>query len=160
MVSLDFLEQVEVFKDLGDDQLAAVRNCCQEAEYRRDEKIFGAKEEPLFLWAVIDGEVVLKLQLPESSPLNNDTIATLSPTMTFGWSSLVPPSEYSLSAYCSSRRCKVLKVDRKDLCDLFEKDAELGYLVMSKIVSVVGYRFHQLREEIIKSIGHDIINRW
>ena len=80
--------------------------------------------------------------------------------MTFGWSSLVPHNEYRLSAQCSSRQCKLLKVDAVRLSGHFNEDSKLGYMVMSEIVSVVGIRFHQLREEIISNIGHDIMNRW
>ncbi len=160
MISLDFLEEVEVFKNLNDDQLDAVRGCCQESEYRRGDQIFGVKEKPLYLWAVIEGEVVLQQEPSGDTKPLVDTIASLSRGTTFGWSSLVPPNEYRLSAHCASRQCKVLKVDRECLKKLFEKDSGLGYLVMSEIVSVVGSRFHQLREEMIKVIGHDIMNKW
>ena len=86
--------------------------------------------------------------------------AFLSERMIFGWSSLVPPFEYRLSAYCVSRSCRVLKIDSKCLSSVFEKDSSLGYKIMSKIVSVVGTRFYQLREEIIKQKGQEIINQW
>jgi CRP-like cAMP-binding protein len=160
MTHLDFLEQVEVFKDLDDEQLLAVQGCCEESEYKRDEKIFGVKGKPLFLWAVMEGEVTLLQEIPGKPQAGEDPIASLSPGMTFGWSSLVPSSEYTLSAICTSRRCRLLKVDRNCLKKLFDDDLKLGYLVMSRIVAVVGSRFHQLREEIIKNRGQDIINRW
>ena len=80
--------------------------------------------------------------------------------MIFGWSSLVPPFKYRLSAYCSSRTCKALKIERDCLVKLLEEDFQIGYIVMSKILAVVGTRFHQLREEIIKVMGQDIINQW
>ena len=127
---------------------------------QRAYKLFSAREEPMYLWAVIDGEVELRQEMPGDTRSLSDPISSLSRGMTFGWSSLVPPFEYRLSAYCASRRCKVLIVDREYLSRLLEKDSWLGYLVMSQIVSIVGERFHQLREEIIKGIGHDIINRW
>ena len=160
MISLDLLEEVEVFKDLDDDQLSAVQDCCQETEFRRGDKIFGSKEKPFYLYAVIEGAVELHRDGKGSTPLQNDPISSLTDSMTFGWSSLVPPYEYTLSAYCSSRRCKLLKIDRECLSKLLKEDLKLGYMVMSRIVSVVGTRFHQLREEIIKGLGHDIINRW
>lgn len=160
MVSLDFLEGVEVFEGLDDDELIAVQSCCQEAEYRRGDKIFGVKEDPKYLYAVMEGEVALRQDWPGGSPSQEDTISTISKKMIFGWSSLVPPYEYRLSAHCVTRQCKVLKIDRKSLRGLFEKDLKLGYMVMSKIVSTVGSRFFQLREEIIKHRGQEIINRW
>ena len=124
------------------------------------EKIFGIKEEPSYLLAVIDGEVELRQDQPMGTSTEGNAISNLSEKMIFGWSGLVPPFEYRLAAYCVTRRCRVLKIDRNCLSSAFKKDSALGYKVMSKIVSVVGTRFYQLREEIIKQKGQEIINQW
>ena len=42
MISLDFLENVEAFSELDDDQLTAVQSCCEIAEFKRGELIFAA----------------------------------------------------------------------------------------------------------------------
>ena len=47
----------------------------------------------------------------------------------------------------------VVKIDTKDLTQLFSKDSGMGYSVMSRVVSVVGSRFFNLREEVIKNRG-------
>lgn len=89
-----------------------------------------------------------------------DTISTLTEGMPFGWSSLVPPNKYRLSAHCASRSCKTIKISRDRLLQLFEDDAQLGYRVMAKVMIVVGQRFHQLQDEVARRRGYDIINRW
>ena len=159
MVSLDFLERMEVFKDLDDEQLKVIQVCCREVEVQRGKKIFGAGEEPNYLWAVKEGQVNLR-QESEASILENFTITSLSETMIFGWSSLVPPCKHTLSAYCTSRICKVVRVEKQCLIGLFEKDARIGYRVMSKLVPVVGKRFQQLQNEVANRRGHEIINQW
>ena len=50
MISLDFLENVEAFADLNDDQLTAIQGCCEIAEFKRGEEIFAAGEIPEFFW--------------------------------------------------------------------------------------------------------------
>lgn len=163
MINLDFLEKVDIFKDLDDDQLTAVAACCQETEYNRGDMIFahGKINGPVYLWVVMEGEVNLRQDQPSGHQgLQDTTISNLTEAMTFGWSSLVPPYEYRLSAYCSSRNCRVLKFDKDCLNNLMDSDMRLGYLIMSKIVSIVGKRFHNLREGIIKGLGEDIMNRW
>lgn len=157
MVNLDFLEEVEVFKDLDNSQLTAIKGCCQGEEYNRGEKIFGVNEDPLYLYAVVKGEVELRQEIANYS---SDRIIAIGEKMIFGWSSLVSPYEYRLSAYSISKTCSVLKIDTKKLKELMDNDHRLGYLIMSKIVSVVGSRFYGLREEVIKKIGHDLINQW
>ncbi len=160
MISLDFLEKIDVFHGLDDKELTAVQACSQETEFNRDDKIFGIDEKPMYLWAVIDGEVGLRQDRPDTPSSQEDTISTMTETAVFGWSSLVPPFKYRLSAYCASRNCKILKVDKDCLLGLFEEDLKMGYEVMSRIVSVIGRRFDRMREEIIKKAGQDIINQW
>ena len=157
MINLNFLKEVEVFKDLDDSQLEAVKKCCQEKEYNSGEKIFGINEDPLYLYAVVKGEVELKQDIAKKS---SERIIAIGEKMIFGWSSLVSPYEYRLSAYAVSETCSVLKIDTKKLKELMDSDHRLGYLIMSKIVSVVGSRFYGLREEVIKIKGHDLINQW
>ncbi len=160
MISLDFLENVEAFADLNDDQLAAIQSCCEVADYKRGEKIFAAGEPSEYFWVVRDGQVNLTWDVPEGSTLPESTITTLTEGMPFGWSGLVPPYQYRLSAHCASRGCKVIRIQKERLNGLFADDAEMGYKIMSKVMIVAGRRFHQLQDEVAKLRGHDIINRW
>ena len=160
---LDFLEKVDIFKDLDDNQLSEIAACCKETEYNRGDKIFasGKSSGPVYLWVVMEGEVNLRQDQPSvHHGLQDTTISNLTETMTFGWSSLVPPFEYRLSAYCSSRKCKVLMIDKDCLYNIMEKDSTVGYSIMSEIVAIEGTRFHNLREGIIKGLGEDIMNQW
>jgi signal-transduction protein with cAMP-binding, CBS, and nucleotidyltransferase domain len=160
MVTLDFLEKVEVFKDLDDNQLTAIQECCQITEFKRGDKIFSAGDEPLYLWVVFAGEVDLHWEIPGRSVSAEKTISTLSEASTFGWSSLVPPHKYRLSAYCACRTCKLVKFAKDNLIDLFDKEAAIGYKVMTGLLSVVGSRFLNLQDEVAKRRGSDILNRW
>ena len=160
MISLDFLENVDAFSELDDDQLTAIQGCCEIAEFKRGEKIFAAGETPDFFWVVLEGKVNLTWDTPEGPTLPENTITTLSEEMPFGWSSLVPSDKYRLSAHSASRNCKTVRIPKSRLLQLFEDDAELGYKVMSKVMMVAGQRFHQLQDEVARRRGHDIINRW
>ncbi len=160
MITLEFLENVQVFEDLNDDQLTRIQKHCREAKFSRGDKIFSAGEKTQYLWVVMEGQVALQWSTPGHSGLPESTISRLSESMTFGWSSLVPPYSYRLSAYCATRTCKVMQVDRDALIQLFENDAELGYKVMLKLLSVVGSRFLNLQDEVARQRGSDIINQW
>ena len=84
MVSLDFLEDVDTFSELDDDQLAAIQECCEVAKFKRGEAIFAAGEVPDYFWLVLDGEVNLIWDAPEGPAMPEDTISTLSEGMPFG----------------------------------------------------------------------------
>jgi len=160
MISLDFLEKVSVFQDLNDDQLTAVQALCKEVDYSRGDKIFSAGEAPRYLWAVIEGQVDLVWDSPDHPDTARDTITSLSVHMAFGWSSLVPPYKYRLSAVCTSRSCRLLRLNTKDLMALFKNNSVIGYHIMSQLLAIISTRFHPLQDEIAKNRGHDIINRW
>jgi CRP-like cAMP-binding protein len=155
MVNLDTLEQVEVFKDLDDRRLSAVRECCTEVVFQRGEGIFKAGEEARHLWAVAEGGVKL-----ETGPASTLPEKEVSETQVFGWPSLLQSRTYRFSASCAARSARVIRIDGSCLQTLFEKDPGLGYKVMSRLLCVIGNRFHQLQEEVVKSRGQDMMNQW
>jgi CRP-like cAMP-binding protein len=155
MVNLDTLENVEVFKELDDHRLSAVGECCTEVVFQRGEGIFKAGEEARHLWAVAEGKV--KLEAGPASTLQENEVAE---NQVFGWPSLLRTPTYRFSASCGGRSARVIRIDSRCLQALFEKDPELGYRVMSGLVRVIGSRFHQLQEEVVKSRGQDMMNQW
>ena len=155
MVNLDTLEKVEVFKDLDDRRLSSVSECCTEMAFQRGEGIFKAGEEARHLWAVAEGRV--KLDAEPASTLQANEV---SEREVFGWPSLVRPHTYRFSASCATRSTRVIRIDSRCLQGLFEKDPELGYRVMSRLLRVMEDRFHQLQEEVVKRRGHDMMHQW
>lgn len=155
MVNLDTLEKVEVFKDLDDRRLYAVGECCAEVVFQRGESIFKAGEEAGHLWAVAEGKV--KLEATPGSILQENEV---SENQVFGWPSLLRSPTYRFSASCTARSAKLIRVDSRCLQTLFDKDPELGYRVMSGLLRVLGDRFHQLQEEVVKHRGQDMMNQW
>ncbi|MCP4349287.1 MAG: cyclic nucleotide-binding domain-containing protein [Desulfobacterales bacterium] len=145
MVNLDFLKKAEVFNGLDDDQLTAVQGCCDIVDFQSGAKIFGEGDDADYLWIVIEGQVDIRFDLPGRPTSEDSNISSVSEAMTFGWSSLVPPNTYKLSAYCASRTCKLVRIAKKCLTDIFEKDSRTGYQVMRNVTVVVGRRFHDLQ---------------
>jgi CRP-like cAMP-binding protein len=160
MVSLYFIEKTEVFKDLNDEQMAAVQNCCEQVEFQRGDKIFGVGDEARYPWIVTEGQVDLRFDLPRRPTAEENTIASIAGGRFLGWSSLVPPYKYRLSAYCTSRTCKMIKIDKARLTQLFENDAKLGRTIMNNLAVIVGSRFNQLENEIVKRRGEDVMSNW
>lgn len=160
MITSDFLKKVDVFKDLNDDQLKIIQENCQTAEFKKDDTLFSAGDDPLYLWVVLAGEVDLHWEIPGRSLPAKKTISTLTEASTFGWSSLVPPHKYRLSAYCASDTCTVVKIAKEKLTALFDNEAAIGYKVMTGLLSVIGTRFLNFQDEVARHRGSDIINQW
>jgi CRP-like cAMP-binding protein len=156
MDMLDFLEKVGLFKDLEDDQLEVIRPCCEEADFKRGEQIFRAGENAGFLYVVLEGQIELHEEDVNETPV----LSTLSGGSAFGWSALVSPYKYHLSAYCAGRTCKVLKMERGRFTKLLEEDATIGYPVMNRILALIGRRFDKLEEKVIKRMGEGVMTTW
>lgn len=146
MIGSDFLKSVEIFKDLDENQLSSVLGCCREEQHKPGTKLFGEGEPASNLYIVKTGQVDLRFDLPERPTSEKNTISSISEFKAFGWSSLVAPYKYSLSAYCTTKTCEVVKIDRQSLTSLFEEDHRLGYLVLSNMAIVIGRRFARLEK--------------
>ncbi len=150
MTSIDFLRNVEVFSGLKDSQLAGFEDHCREMDFRQNDKLFSEGDEASSLWIVKEGRVDLRFDLPDRATSTKNTISSLSEFMTFGWSSLVAPHKYRLSAYCATNSCKVIQIDREEMLALFKQDSKTGYQVMSNLVEIIGKRFRQLQDSASK----------
>jgi NADP-reducing hydrogenase subunit HndB len=146
MTSLEFLRNVEGLKGLIDNKLAGIQDHCHEKQYRYDEKLFDEGDEASCLWIVKEGQVDLRFDLPNRPTSAKNTISSMSKYMTFGWSGLVAPYKYRLSAYCATEFCTVIQIEREKLLKIFEEDSKIGYVVMSNLVEIIGKRFHQLQD--------------
>jgi CRP-like cAMP-binding protein/(2Fe-2S) ferredoxin len=151
MTSLDFLRSVEVFKGLNDSQLAGFKDHCREMEFRQNEKLFSEGDDAVCLWIVTEGRVDLRFDLPDRSTSTKNTVSSIAEFKSFGWSSLVAPHKYRLSAYCATKFCKVIQIEREQLLALFKQDSKTGYLVMSNLVEIIGQRFRQLQDSAAKA---------
>ena len=165
MITLQQLDAVPAFKDLTNEQLESIRQCCVKADFNRNDRLFREGDEAAHLWVVTDGKVDLRFELPGDRPTSDETtISSLGAEddrkKTLGWSCFVPPYRMMLSAYCNTRSCSVIKIAKKDMLDLYEKDTAMGYHVLFYLIKVLGYRFQQFQDELARHIGHDIMHSW
>lgn len=145
MQDIEFLRLSEGFNGLADEQLAALAACVTHQTFQEGEKLFSEKEAARFLWIVKKGTVALRFDLPGRQTSSESTISTVGEKMMIGWSSLVPPYKYTLSSYCTSRTCEVVKLETACLNAIFEKEPRMGYQVKKHLIHVVGSRFQSLR---------------
>jgi NADP-reducing hydrogenase subunit HndB len=146
MSGLNFLEKVDIFKGLNKDQLNAVRKGGQEKQYLYGDKLFAEGENADRIWLVIDGQVDLRFDLPGRPTSEENTIFSITAAETLGWSSFVPPFKYALSAYCATKSCKILQINKDHLLECFEKDPRMGLMFMTNVAAIASRHFDQLQE--------------
>ena len=160
MTGLDFLGKVEVLKGLDQDHLSAIQAICVEEEYKQGDQVFAMGAEADALRTIVEGRIDLHFEKPGHHGTDKRTITSIGSSMSFGWSSVVSPYRYRSSAFVVSKTCRVMKIGKEALNGLMEKDKALGYRVMMNVATVIARRFNQLRDELAKYRGDDIISNW
>lgn len=144
MTHQEFLGKVSIFRGLDTSQLDKVAASCSEKDFRHGDRLFIEGETADHQWIVKEGQVDLRFDLPGHATSVKNTISSISAGEPFGWSSLVAPNRYTLSAYCATRQCRIIVIKRDDLLDMFENDADIGFVVMSNLAGIIGRRFDHL----------------
>lgn len=167
MVELETLKNMLPFTDMDENQLTKLQPKCEEAEFHTGDKLFTEGDDARHLWVVQKGGVDLRFELPDRRPTSGEmTVDSVEveekapEAKVLGWSCFVPPYKMRLSAYCVTRNCKIIRVLKSDLMQLFNEDPKMGYLFMSYMVKVVGFRFHQFQNHVAKNMGEDLMFGW
>ncbi|MDZ7833665.1 MAG: cyclic nucleotide-binding domain-containing protein [Desulfobacterales bacterium] len=145
MACLDWLPHVEAFQALTKTELAVIDGFCREKEFSHGDRIFKEGDDATHLYVVIEGLVDLRFDLPARETSEAQTLSSVQENSIFGWSSMVPPFRYRLSAYCASERCRVMMIERSRFQDYLRQYPETGYRVLAELLKVVGSRFQQLQ---------------
>ncbi len=165
MTTLETLENLDIFKALTDGELEKIQELCSEEEFQRDQRLFAEGEPARDVWIVIDGKVDLRFEMPNALPPTSDSTISSHDNVTpesqvFGWSCFIPPYKMRLSAYCVSRKCRVIKISSVALTTLMDNEPSIGYKLMKYTLQVVGFRSKQFQEEVVKFMGIGMMNSW
>lgn len=139
------LQQAVAFRSLNSEEIGQVENFSTIRKFEKGERLFKEEEGAADLWVVAAGEIALRFELPARNSTEAQTISRLSETGILGWSSLIPPYKYKLSAYCDSDSCEVIQINAEELAAFLKGNPELGYRVLSAMIRVVGNRFEHLQ---------------
>ena len=167
MIEVNVLQQLKPFQGMNEDHLKRLQANCEEVVFHKGDKLFTQNDDALHLWVVRDGNVDLRFELPDrriTSPdmtVNSVEVAEKVPeAKVLGWSCFVPPYKMRLSAYCVTNTCNIVRVLKSDLLQLFSQDFQMGYLFMTYMIQVVGFRFHQFQDHVARNMGEDLMFGW
>ena len=160
MVTLELLKGADIFEGLSDEELMQIQPCCEEITMGRDAAIFMEDDPADFFYTLTEGMVSVRYKLPYKDSTKEQAVASIPAGGAFGWSSLHPSRRYTLSAYCVEGSCKAVRINQKDLHEIFEQNHSIGYKVMKNLNRLIGKRFGALQDEFAKLDGQDTIDGW
>ncbi|MCB2226066.1 MAG: cyclic nucleotide-binding domain-containing protein [Desulfarculaceae bacterium] len=160
MDHLEFLSTVAMLEGLALPELMKLAALARGGEAREGERISteGKPAEELFILRQGAGE--LRYELPGRESTSDHALSTLEPGLAWGWSALVPPHIYTLSAYCTSGQCSFLRLGREALEALFEANPRIGYIFMRNLAYIIGQRFNAAQDELARAQGFDQMHQW
>ncbi len=149
----DSLRRSEVFLGLDDSDLkmiAALRSS-REERYEAGQFLFKAGDEAKNIYILEEGQVNVIVEIPGNpgNKLNQVTVDVINKGSLIGWSALVRPHLYVLTAVCQEP-CKVVIISGNELLSLFEQNCLIGYKVLLGLSQVIGSRYRELQQILIK----------
>ena len=161
MIPIVFLRSVDIFEGLTDEELKQIQTqCCEEIDVASEATLFEEKDPAHYLYSLTQGDVALRYKLPGRKAAQESTIVNLPTGSIFGWSSLMDNGHYTLSAYCTGKDCKAVRIDRNKLMRVLEGDHTIGYKVMKNLTRLMAQRYMKFQEEVTRQTGQDAIDGW
>ena len=149
MSTTEILKRCELFLGLDDNDLQEIVDLpsYREETYKAEEVIFETGEEAKHLYVLEEGQVNLVLKIPTSSPdvLEQIVVRIITKGGVFGWSALVSPYIYTMSAV-SQEPSEVVVISGNELRALFDRDPHLGYEVLNSLIRVIGARVRNIEQ--------------
>jgi CRP-like cAMP-binding protein len=147
MISPELLRRFTVFGGLAPEIYEEIAQFSDELTVDSDYYLFeeGDKAERLFL--VLEGSVDLLINMNEEGTERNE-VETIVTGQFIGWSSMLEPYVYKLSALTTSKS-SIVVVDAAQLRDLLAKNPEAGFLVMSRVAKLIGERLTNMRMRLM-----------
>lgn len=145
------LKRAEVFLGLDDHDLSKIANLpsCHEEASQPDETLFRKGDKAQYLYVLREGQVDLVTEVPLKSRQETTTLIVdrITTGGFFGWSALVEPHLYVLSAICK-KPSEVVVISGVELLALFDSDYRIGYKVFQSLSHVIGARLRDIEQAL------------
>lgn len=127
------------------------------SERRRVEKgaaIFQELDPATHVYVLGAGRVALTMTLerPDGSVVPPTVVASVGPGEAFGWSAVVEPNRFTLSAR-AVESCDLVRIEGRALMETLDAHRDVGYLVMVNMVNLLASRLAETREAFVFERG-------
>ena len=135
----EVLRRAELFKGLDESEYELFESIEKKQSVRAGEYLFMLGDDADRMHLVLTGQIELCFPLSIGGRIKDATTETLGPARALGWSALVKPYRFTLSAR-ASEPSTVTAFTRSDLLRVFEDHPPIGCMFMSRIAELVGNR--------------------
>jgi CRP/FNR family cyclic AMP-dependent transcriptional regulator len=137
------LRQHSFFKDIPQQYIDFIVGCTSHTVFKVGDTILKEGEPADKFYLIRSGHVAVYIAKPSEI-----TIETIHENDILGWSWLIPPYRYRFSAK-AVENTRVLALDGKCLREKCEKNPDLGYALLKKIISILTERLDATRVRLL-----------
>ena len=153
------LRDNELFRDLTTDELRRLQVDVREVQFEIGDKVFGQGQSATAVYFVASGLIALRKELmaPVEIPPADSSITLCGPGEMIGWSALVPPSRYTLTAI-TKMPTTLLVVEGQALLAAMERRPAIGFKLMRSLAEVVSRRLRQIEVALVVQRAYVIMD--
>jgi len=149
MPTVEDLDGFELFHRLTAAQRVAVARTAEDSDYAAGSRLFDVGRDAVGCWLIRTGQVALETSVPGRGPV---VVQTVGPGDVLGWSWLVPPSQWRISA-TASEPVSAIRFDTVMLRMLAEEDPALGYPLVLGLFEAMLARLESTRARLLDLYG-------
>ncbi len=143
MVSPELLRRFSLFASLDPSIYDELAMASKEISLKTGEWLFIEGDDADALYLVLEGKIDLKINLDQKGQ-RRQNISTVAGGHMMGWSALVEPYMYTLSAIAIVD-CRLVSLEASAVRDMMEHNPEIGYTIMKRLAKSIGARLANLR---------------
>jgi CRP/FNR family cyclic AMP-dependent transcriptional regulator len=154
MISANQLKEFAFFKGFSDEELAKVASVAAEETYDAGAQMYKNGDPARALYMVQEGKILLVMDgyLGPHRPPMQVTVDVVTKGESSGWSAVVEPYIFTLSALCIDR-AKMIAIDGVGLRKLMDEDCALGFGIMKATAKVIANRLTHTRIILVGERG-------
>ena len=154
MVEISQLAEFSFFKNFNKDQLSKLAPLAMEESYQAGVQMYQSGDVARCLYLLREGKVALFMDnyMGPGKPPMQVTIDIITKGESMGWSAVVEPFMYTLTARCMDD-AKFISFDSFQLRKLMDDNAEVGYKVMQAVAKVIASRLTHTRIILVGERG-------
>jgi signal-transduction protein with cAMP-binding, CBS, and nucleotidyltransferase domain len=145
----DQLKQLKFFSELDDPVAEKIIDLGELKEFKVKKVIIEEYQELSELYILVEGKVMLGINIPKKGRINLDTIY---PGQIFSWSAMFPP-HISTAYAMATQPVKVLAIQSAKLMQMMEDDDAFGYKFMDIISRTLSKRLADTRLHLVNVIS-------
>ena len=136
---LDQIKQAELFAGMNAERLQRLASIGRVVSLRSGDYLFSLGESAQFVSVVTSGLVDLCCPISLGAAVKDIAVESMGPGKTVGWSALVSPYRFTLSAR-AAQASEVVTFEQHDLRRVFAEDPELERVLLYKVGELMANR--------------------